>query len=598
MTRAYTPLAHRRLLREAHVKALDAGEITAILLMIGILLVAARTLGELARRVHQPAIIGEILAGIILGPTILGRFLPDAHVWLFPTEGNVAVVLDGLITLSIVLFLLVAGMEVDLSLVWRQGKAALVIGLMGIIAPFTIGFAVAWLGPELLGGAGDTSLGIFALFFATALSISSVPVIAKTLMDMDLYRSELGMIVIAAAVFNDVIGWILFAMILGMLGEGATHGLGIAHIIWITLGFAAFVLTIGRWLVSRTLPWLQAHTIWPGGVITFALVLALFGAAFTEWVGVHAIFGSFLIGVAVGDSPHLREQTRVIIHQFVSFIFAPLFFASIGLHIDFFGNFDVLLVVIVLLVATAGKFSGCLVGAKLSSIPKRQGWAIAFGMNARGAMEIILGLLAYRFGVIGEPMLVALVIMALATSIASGPGMAWMLRSSRAKGFLAHLPSKAFVPDIASRDRFGAIAELVRAAVQGSDKAPLIDEILATVMAREEAMATGVGGGLAIPHARVRGFHGPMIAAGISREGLDFDAPDGRPARLIFLLLTPEEDYTTQLELLADIARTFHDDQLRDSAMAARSYTEFLAALKTSRAVEAAAPPVPPPPTG
>lgn len=563
------------------MKGLEASEITAILLMIGILLIAARTLGELARLIHQPAIIGEILAGILLGPTLLGRFVPEAHAWLFPTDGDVAIVLDGLITVSIVLFLLVAGMEVDLSMVWRQGRAAIVIGVMGIIAPFAIGFAMAWLGPGLLGGGGETSRAIYALFFATALSISSVPVIAKTLMDMDLYRSELGMIIIAAAVFNDVIGWILFAMILGMLGQGAGHGLGITHIIWITLGFAAFVLTIGRWLINRSLPWLQAHTTWPGGVITFALVIALFGAAFTEWVGVHAIFGSFLIGVAVGDSPHLREQTRVIIHQFVSFIFAPLFFASIGLHIDFFANFDAILVAIVLLVATMGKFAGCLIGARLSAIPRRQGWAIAFGMNARGAMEIILGLLAFRFGLIGEPMLVALVIMALVTSIASGPGMAWMLRSARSKGFLAHLSSRTFIPDISSRDRKGAIAELVRAAAQGAEKGPHADEILETVMAREHALATGVGGGLAIPHARVRGLSGPMIAAGISREGLDFDAPDGRPARLVFLLLTPEEDYTTQLELLADIARTFHNDQLREGAMAARSYTEFLAALKT-----------------
>jgi Kef-type K+ transport system membrane component KefB/mannitol/fructose-specific phosphotransferase system IIA component (Ntr-type) len=566
------------------VNSLSANEITALLLGIATLLVAARLFGELAKLTHQPAVIGEIIAGIVLGPTLLGGLFPEAFQWLFPSTGGGRIALDSLVLLSIVLFLLVAGLEVDLSMMWRQGKAAVYVGVAGIVAPFALGFIAALLAPRILGSRPDVDPSIYALFFATALSISSVPVIAKTLMDMNLYRSELGMIVIAAAVFNDLIGWILFALILGMMGQGAVQGLAIGPTVAMTLGFTAAVLTIGRWGINRILPWLQAHTTWPGGVLTFALALALCGAAFTEWVGVHAIFGSFLVGVAVGDSPHLREQTRVIIHQFVSFIFAPLFFASIGLQLDFVTHFDWMLVVVVLIVASLGKIVGCGLGALLSGVPKRQAWAIGFGMNARGAMEIILGLLAFQSGLIGERMLVALVIMALVTSMMSGPGMSKLLERQRKRRFTASLSNRTFLPQLIATDRRGAITQLVQAAsdsLGSTSPRPSFGSLLAGVLEREATMATGIGEGVAIPHARIDGLQAPVVAAALSADGIDFDAPDGEPARLIFLLLTPRDDDGAQLEILADIARTFHNDQLREKAVRAKNYTEFLAVLKT-----------------
>jgi Kef-type K+ transport system membrane component KefB len=202
------------------------------------------------------------------------------------------------------------------------------------------------------------------------------------------------MIIIAAAIFNDLAGWIIFAMILGMMEHQSGHGMGIVQTIGLTLLFAAGTLTLGRWLIHRVLPWVKAYTSWPGGILGFALALALLAAALTEYIGVHAIFGSFLVGVAIGDSSHLREQTRMVIHQFVSFIFAPLFFASIGLTVDFVRHFDVGLVLAVLVIACVGKVGGCGLGARWSGIPSHEAWALGFGMNARGAMEIILGLLA------------------------------------------------------------------------------------------------------------------------------------------------------------------------------------------------------------
>jgi Kef-type K+ transport system membrane component KefB len=175
---------------------------------------------------------------------------------------------------------------------------------------------------------------------------------------LNLYRSDLGMLVIASAVVNDLMGWIVFAVILGLLGGGSV-GSSVTFTIVATLIFVGFLLTAGRWLIHRVLPWIQAHTGWPGGVLSFALAIAFGCAAFTEWIGVHAVFGAFLAGVAIGDSSHLREQTRTILHQFVSFLFAPLFFASVGLRLNFVEHFDPLLTACVVLVAFAGKVLGC-----------------------------------------------------------------------------------------------------------------------------------------------------------------------------------------------------------------------------------------------
>jgi Kef-type K+ transport system membrane component KefB/mannitol/fructose-specific phosphotransferase system IIA component (Ntr-type) len=557
---------------------LSSHDVTVMFLALGVLLAVARLFGEVARRFNQPAILGEILAGILLGPTVLGSLLPAANAMLFPAHGGGALVLDGITTLAIALFLLVAGMEVDISTVWRQGRAVATVGLAGIIAPFAVGFAVAMLAPYLMGREGGADPLLFALFFATALSISALPVIAKTLMDLNLYRSDLGMMIVAAAVFNDLIGWIIFAIILSLLGTSAGHALSIGATIGLILAFALFMMTGARWLLHRLLPWIQAHSSWPGGILGFTLSLALLGAAFTEWIGVHAIFGSFLVGVAIGDTPHLRERIRGVIDQFVSAIFAPLFFASIGLKVNFLTHFDPLLVVVVLLIACFGKLVGCRIGGYLAGVPPREAWAIGFGMNARGAMEIILGLLALQYGLIGERLFVALVVMALVTSLMSGPAIQWLLKLKRPRHFADFLPLRGFV-HLRARSREEAIAELAEAL------APL-DGIDASVIsqaaiARERLMGTGLGHGLAAPHARLAGLQRPVVGLGFSADGIHFEASDGKPAHLVFLILTPRDDDGAQLEILADIACTFRHEELRAQAFSVRKYTEFLALVRS-----------------
>jgi Kef-type K+ transport system membrane component KefB len=241
-------------------------------------------------------------------------------------------------------------------------------------------------------------------------------------MDLGIYKTRVGQIVIASAIFDDLTGWLLFSLVLSQMGkEGEITS--IWYSVSMILGFGLFMLLIGRRIIDRTLPWVQSKLSWPGGVLSLALGLCFLSAAFTESIGLHAILGAFIMGIAFGDSVHLHERAREIIHQFVTNIFAPLFFVSLGLKVDFIKYFDVQLVAIVLFLAIGCKLLGAFLGAYMGGLSRRESLAVGFGLNARGAMEIILGTLAFDAKLIDEKMFVALVVMALITSLMSGPMM-------------------------------------------------------------------------------------------------------------------------------------------------------------------------------
>lgn len=398
--------------------SLSHQELITLFLAVGILLAYARIFGEIAQRLHQPTVLGEIIAGIFLGPTVFGSFFPQLYQSIFPQSGPVAITLNGVVALAITFFMLVAGIEVELATVLRQGRVAVVIGIAGIIVPFVVGFFSGLLGPEFLGAAEPIHRLSFALFFATAMSITALPVIAKILLDLNQLRSDLGVTIIAAAILNDLIGWLIFAFVLAFVGARADTN--IVSTLVLTIAFTVGMLTVGRKIIDRVVAWIEAHASWPGGILGFAFTTTLLCAAFTEAIGLHAIFGAFLFGVALEDSKHLGQRTKSTIEQFVSFVFAPLFFASIGLKVNFVENFDLSLVIFVLLLATIGKVFGCTYAAKKIGLGNQEARAVGYGMNARGAMEIILGLIALNAGIIGQRLFVALVIMALVTSITSG----------------------------------------------------------------------------------------------------------------------------------------------------------------------------------
>lgn len=227
-----------------------------VFLSLAALLASAKFAGELVKKFNQPSVLGEIIAGIVLGPTVLGHYKPGLYSLLFPQTGPVALVLNGVAAISVVFFLLTAGIEIDLASIFRQGKSALLVSSFGMVIPFAFGFLSGWAFPQLLGAGETTDRLVFALFIGTALSISALPVVARILMDLGLLRTEMGTVVMSSAMFDDLAGWILFGLVLGMMGHEGTAraGHGIRHTILLVLVFAAVMLTVGRWLIHKILP--------------------------------------------------------------------------------------------------------------------------------------------------------------------------------------------------------------------------------------------------------------------------------------------------------------------------------------------------------
>jgi Kef-type K+ transport system membrane component KefB len=281
--------------------------------------------------------------------------------------------------------------------------------------------------PDFFGIADSSHHLVFALFMGTAMAISALPVIVRILMDLNIFKSRMGLLVVASAMVDDVIGWIIFSVILGMIGKQG-DGFSAGNTLWLTIAFVAIMLTLGRGLLNRVMPWVNQKLAWPGGILSLSLALCFLGAAFTEYIGIHAIFGAFIVGVALGDSEHFSERAKEIVHQFINNVFAPLFFVSIGLRVNFITNFDWLLTLIIIVIAFAGKIIGSGLGTRLGGFTWRESLAAACGMNARGAMEIILGLVALENKLINERVFVSLVIMALVTSMTSGPLMKKLLK--------------------------------------------------------------------------------------------------------------------------------------------------------------------------
>ena len=401
-------------------------DLFSLLITVGVMLIFARLFAEIGKKFKLPVVMGEIIAGLVLGPTILGAVDPDIFSFLFPKEGGAKIALDGITSISVIMLLFVAGLEIQLQLILKQGKTAIYTSFTSMVIPFALGFAAVWFIPQWFNYKENHQLA-YALFFGTAMAISAIPVIAKILLDLNIYKTRVGQIIMASAIFDDLTGWLMFSLILSMIGkEGEITN------IWYTISmimcFGLFMLFIGKKIIDKALPWIQTKLTWPGGVLSICLGLCFLSAAFTEKIGLHAILGAFIMGIAFGDSVHLHEKAREILHQFITNIFAPLFFVTLGLKVNFIQNFDLTLVTMVLFLAVFCKVMGASLGAYLGGLTKRESLAVGFGMNARGAMEIILGTLALDAGLIDEKMFVALVVMALITSLMSGPLMKRMLR--------------------------------------------------------------------------------------------------------------------------------------------------------------------------
>jgi Kef-type K+ transport system membrane component KefB/mannitol/fructose-specific phosphotransferase system IIA component (Ntr-type) len=561
-------------------------DVLVFLLALAALLASARLLGELARVLQMPLVVGEMAAGILLGPSVLGRVSPEAQRWLFPA-GSPESMIGGYTTVAVVLLLVVVGLEVDLGVVRRRGRSALATGLLGVALPMVSGVALGLLLPEsdFVDPSRRTTV---ALLLGVALSISALPVIAKTLLDLGLFKSDVGLLVMAAAMIDDLVGWLALSLLLGPV-RGSTIDL-VSFFRTAVLGamFVAGSLIVGRRFVDGVLRRLSRNgAAAPGRVLSLVIILALLGATVTHAIGLHAVFGGFVVGLTLGRSTRVNARTRTAIEDFVTNVFAPVFFASIGLRVDFLSAFDARLCLLVFVVATLPKLAGCTLGSRIGGGPAggRLGWrqaiAVGFGMNARGAMGIILAAIARDAGLLKDEMFVALVVMALGTSLLSGPAMKWLLyREEPEEDVVTLLRRGAFVSELHGRTPTESIGELVRAL--GSLLTGRKRLARDAVIARELVAATGLGDEVAIPHAAVEGLERPLLALGRAPRGIDFDAPDGLPARVVFLLLIPPNAYEEEVRILASIARATYDARAREELAAASGLDEVTRVLAQS----------------
>jgi Kef-type K+ transport system membrane component KefB len=396
------------------------------LLQIALLLTFAAMLGGLAKKLHQPAVLGEILGGIILGPTVFGTLAPGTHSGLFPAAGESAEMLHVVAYLGLIAFVFIAGLEVDQRSMKLQKKSTLMTSIFGILLPFSFGFGMVMLLPAFWGTAsGD--IRIFALFMGTALSISALPVIARILMDLDLMKEKLGMIIIGAATCDDMVGWSLFALILSSLDTGIGLAINLGMTVGL-FGITAFIIYLTTNSdKSRQLP------LFRGWIVDLIAVSMLVASVASEFMGAHGIFGAFLAGVILSQRLARRDLILKKAYVPVMTILAPVYFASIGLKADFAGDFVLSIVLLVFLAACAGKIIGASLGAWLGGIGGRDALAVGFGLNARGAMEIVLASAALDYGLINRQIFVALVIMALATTMISGTMIRRLITKKSAK---------------------------------------------------------------------------------------------------------------------------------------------------------------------
>lgn len=405
-------------------------DVLVLLVQIAVLLAAARTGGEIARRLNQPSVVGEIMAGIVLGPSLLGGFIPLIEQWVIPSPGVPGYLLEVISLMGAMFLLLITGMETDLALIRRHARSAVGVSLGGIVVPFLTGFILGlYLPDRLLADPGQRL--VFALFIATAMSISAIPVIAKVLMDMNLMRRDVGQTILAAGMTDDALGWMLLSIVIGIAGGAGVTLLGVATAVGTVIALIIFSFTVGRWLVKRSLSYVQDEVRSPFRMLTLVVVLTFAFGALTQGLGLEAVFGAFIAGILLGQMPRLPESVHHQVNGIALGVFTPIFFAVAGLKVNARALLDPTLFLIALLViavATFGKVVGGYVGGRFFG--RRDRWtslAFGVGMNARGAMEIIIATIGLELGLLSQDMFSIIVVMAIATSLMAPPALRWTL---------------------------------------------------------------------------------------------------------------------------------------------------------------------------
>jgi Kef-type K+ transport system membrane component KefB len=390
----------------------------SVLLALTVIMVTARGVGILFAKFNQPAVIGEVVGGILLGPSLLGRVSPEAQAVLIPADA--APFLGVISQLGVILYMFLVGLELDLDLLRSKAASTIAIAVTGIVIPFALGAALAWPLHETFAPPG-VSFTSFALFLGVSMSITAFPVLARILDDRGLQRTPLGVMALTCAAIADVIAWCLLAFVVSV-SEATPRGALIT--VALTALYIALMLTAGRRLTGAVIARLDASRDIGQQTVAVVLVAVLLSAVATEFIGVHAIFGAFLLGAILPHQSAVARHVPERIEDVVRILFLPAFFAFTGLRTEI-GLVetvdDWLMCGVIIALATAGKFGGTALAARLTGIGWHDSAALGILMNTRGLVELIVLNIGLDLGVITPRLFTMLVIMALVTTMMTSP---------------------------------------------------------------------------------------------------------------------------------------------------------------------------------
>lgn len=406
-------------------------DLLKLVFSVAVLLGTARLLAELARRVNLPAVVGEILAGVVLGPSLLSGLFPALGRWIVPETALQNQLLDVVGLIGIMFLLVVVGLETDLALIRTRFRVAASVGLAGLLVPFAAGLAFAFAFPDSM-LADPSRRSIFALFVAVALALSAIPVLAKILADMGLMRSRFGQAALAAGMIDDILGWTLLGIVTSLAAaEGLAMG-NVAFTVGSVLVFFGGTVLIARPVAKWGLRVVQERFGGRDMLLTFLVVLAFAWGAFSQALNLEPILGAFVIGILFGQMRRFPIEVSRSLESVTHGVFAPVFLATAGLKLSMEELFEpamLQLTGLLLLVAVAGKIVGAYVGARYfaASGPRE---AIAFGvaLNARGVLGIIVASIGLSIGILSRPVYSMLVVVSVLTSLMAPIGLKLVLR--------------------------------------------------------------------------------------------------------------------------------------------------------------------------
>jgi Kef-type K+ transport system membrane component KefB len=401
----------------------SAFSLLQMLAQIGVILAVARLAGWLMGRLGQPQVVGEMAAGIMLGPSLLGAVAPTLSEALFPASS--LGFLNALSQVGIVLFMFVVGFELDHGLLRERGHSAVLTSHASITAPFLIGTALALPLFPWLAGAG-VDFAPFALFLGAAMSVTAFPVLARILRERALLGTHLGAIAITCAAVDDVTAWCILAGLAALI-RGSPAGLPVWATVLGSVGFAALSLTVGRRLLGRLLPAFERAGRLTPGLLAIVIFAVLVGAWVTEWLGIHALFGAFVVGLAMPREPAFTRALLDRLEDLLVVLLLPLFFAFTGLRTRFGliqGGELWLVCGAIVAAAIVGKVGGSMLASRLSGLSWRESGAVGVLMNTRGLVELVFLNVGLELGVLSPTLFAMMVLMALTTTVMTTPLLA------------------------------------------------------------------------------------------------------------------------------------------------------------------------------